>query len=54
MKLKKYVAWTRNAEKQDSWLQSIMVATSRKEAQKKFEAQGREVEPGTLKLSKYQ
>lgn len=53
MKTKNYFAWTRNAQQKDAWMQSIVSASSIKEAREKFAEQGREIEKGTLKLSKF-
>lgn len=51
--MKKYTAWTRSDEK-DQWVTTEMGASNIREARQRLKELGREIEMGTLKLSRYQ
>lgn len=52
--MKNYHAWTKQANSNDQFVSSVVKATSLKDARSKFIEQGREIEKGSLKLSKFQ
>lgn len=49
--MKNYFAWTRS-NPNDQWVASEIKANNIKEAREKFKEGGREIEKGSLKLSK--
>jgi hypothetical protein len=51
--MKKYTAWTRSNEK-DQWVTTEIRANNIREARERLKEGGREIEKGTLRLSKNQ